>query len=107
MDGGWVCNLAEGAVISARQIAEIPNLLLAQSVPADQPIAIAPWADLLLVETTSRRYLPIKSAALNCRSSRFDDTQISITLSKPEPSVISCKAIWRPLATLLGMLCKD
>jgi hypothetical protein len=43
--------LPKGAAISASQIAEIPNLLLAQSVPADQPVAIAPWADLLLVET--------------------------------------------------------
>jgi hypothetical protein len=43
--------LPRRAAISASQIAEIPNLLLGQFVPADQSIAIAPWADLLFVET--------------------------------------------------------
>jgi Glycosyl hydrolases family 2 len=43
--------LPRSAAISAGQIAEIPNLLLAQFVQTDQPISIAPWANLLLVET--------------------------------------------------------
>ena len=47
-----VAILADGAIISESQIAAIPNLLLAQSVSVDQKIAMASWADLLLIETS-------------------------------------------------------
>jgi hypothetical protein len=57
--------LARGADISDSQIAEIPNLLLAQFVPVDQKLATVRWADLLFIEISQPEILANKIAGID------------------------------------------